>query len=81
MAQALGDQEYLRVGEAAALLHVSPQTLTRWANEGKLRFDLTIGGHRRFPRSEIDRLRQELHGPPATTPPDRDGRRRRQPLP
>jgi excisionase family DNA binding protein len=73
MAQATQDEEYLRVGRAAALLHVSPQTLTRWAIEDRVQFDVTIGGHRRFPRSEIDRLRRELHGPPP--PADLDGGR------
>jgi excisionase family DNA binding protein len=52
--------EYLRVGPAARLLHVSPQTLARWATNGKIHFDVTIGGHRRFPRREIERLRAEL---------------------
>jgi len=53
-------EEYLRVGEAAAALHVSRQTLTRWARQGKVPFSVTIGGHRRFARSVIERLRWEL---------------------
>ena len=53
-------EEYLRVGEAAAMLHVSRQTLGRWARQGKVPFHLTMGGHRRFARSVIERLRQEL---------------------
>lgn len=52
-------EDYLRASEAAALLHVSPQTVSRWADEGKIRYAVTMGGHRRFPRSEIDRLRGE----------------------
>jgi len=57
---ATGDQ-YLRPGEAAAVLHVSPQTVRRWASEGKLPFVRTAGGHRRFPRSKVQLLRQQLH--------------------
>src|SRR5437773_9530444 len=52
--------QYLRPAEAAAFLHVSPQTVRRWASQRKLSFVLTAGGHRRFPRSEVQRLRQRL---------------------
>jgi len=52
--------EYLRPGEAAASLHVSPQTIRRWASQGMLPFALTAGGHRRFPRIEVERLREKL---------------------
>ena len=50
---------YLKPAEVARLLHVSPQTVARWANEGKIRCDVTLGGHRRFPQSEVDRLLRE----------------------
>jgi excisionase family DNA binding protein len=50
---------YLRPSEVAKLLHVSAQTVSRWANEGKIRCQITLGGHRRFPRSEVARLQQE----------------------
>jgi excisionase family DNA binding protein len=47
----------------AALLHVSPKTVARWAKEGKLPFMKTLGGHRRYPEAKIrellDRLREE----------------------
>ncbi len=52
--------QYLRPAQAAAMLHVSPQTLRRWAVEGKVPCVFTAGGHRRFPRSEVQHLRQEL---------------------
>ena len=55
-----GEEEHLRVSEAAALLHVSRQTLTRWARQGKVPYSVTLGGHRRFARSAIARLRREL---------------------
>jgi excisionase family DNA binding protein len=46
----------------AQKLHVSPKTVSRWAKEGRLPFLSTLGGHRRFPASEIDRLTEELGG-------------------
>ena len=54
---------YLRTAEVAALLHVSPKTVARWAKEGKLPFMKTLGRHRRYPEAKIrellDRLREE----------------------
>ena len=55
-----GDEEYFQVGEAAAFLHVSRQTLSRWAREGRVPCQLTMGGHRRFARSVLEQLRNEL---------------------
>ena len=54
-------RDFLRVGEVAALLHVSRQTVSRWAAEGKLAYVRTVGGHRRFPRTDVERLRRQLH--------------------
>jgi excisionase family DNA binding protein len=60
----------LRAAEAAALLHVSPKTISRWAKEGRVSHVVTLGGHRRFPRGEIEALAQRqaehvVEGPPA----------------
>jgi excisionase family DNA binding protein len=49
-------EEYLRPAEAATLLHVSPQTISRWAKEGRIGYVLTLGGHRRFRATEVRRL-------------------------
>ena len=51
---------YLRTAEVADLLSVSPKTVSRWANEGKLPFLKTLGGHRRYPEAEIRDLAEEL---------------------
>ena len=51
---------YLRAAEAAALLHVSPKTISRWAREGKLGHVVTLGGHRRFSRDEIEALAERM---------------------
>jgi excisionase family DNA binding protein len=54
--------DYLRAAEAAALLHVSPKTISRWAKEGRVPHIVTLGGHRRFPRQEIEALAARLQG-------------------
>ena len=50
------EREYLRVAEVAKAFHVSPKTVARWADEGRIPFVLTLGGHRRFPRKDIEKL-------------------------
>ena len=57
---------YLRAAEVAAILQVSPKTVSRWAKEGKLPFLKTLGGHRRYPAAEIRQLADELQVPPTT---------------
>lgn len=52
--------EYLRVSQVAELFHVSSKTVVRWAEGGKLPHMLTLGGHRRFPRRDIERLVAQL---------------------
>jgi excisionase family DNA binding protein len=61
-----GDQppSYLRTAEVAALLHVSPKTVARWAKEGKLPFMKTLGGHRRYPEAKIRELLDQLREEP-----------------
>ena len=55
-----GARGYLRAAEAAALLQVSPKTISRWAREGKLGHVVTLGGHRRFSRSDIEALAERM---------------------
>ena len=43
--------------EVAELFGVDPKTVTRWAKAGKLTSIRTLGGHRRFRKSEDDDLR------------------------
>ncbi|HEX3541290.1 MAG TPA: helix-turn-helix domain-containing protein [Acidimicrobiales bacterium] len=47
-------QSYMTPGEAARYLHVSPKTINRWANQGLLPCIVTLGGHRRFLRGDIE---------------------------
>lgn len=39
---------YLTAGEAARILGVSPKTINRWADNGRIPCAVTLGGHRRF---------------------------------
>ncbi len=48
--------DLLSLSEAATLLGVHPATLRRWADQGDVLVMVTPGGHRRFPRTEIERL-------------------------
>ena len=52
----------LTVREVARLLHVHPNTLRRWSNQGKIRaYRITPRGDRRFKREEIVRFLAELN--------------------
>lgn len=54
---AMQDREALLTpGEVAAKFRVDPKTVTRWANAGKLTAVRTLGGHRRYRRTEVDAL-------------------------
>lgn len=51
-----GGEPLLTPGEVAALFRVDPKTVTRWAAAGRLKSIRTPGGHRRFRKSEVDKL-------------------------
>jgi hypothetical protein len=52
--------ELLPIDSAATLLGVSQQTLRLWEKSGKLLpSERTTGGHRRYLKSEIDRIRKQ----------------------
>jgi excisionase family DNA binding protein len=52
---------FLHPAEVAAILQVSPKTVSRWAQEGLLPYQRTLGGHRRYPESAIRELAASLH--------------------
>ena len=57
----MNSEQLLKIGYVTTLLGVTTQTLRNWTNSGYM--DVIIGkdGHRRFRRSEVERL-MELKG-------------------
>jgi excisionase family DNA binding protein len=53
-------EKLLTPAEVAERFRVNPKTVTRWARAGKLHAIRTLGGHRRFRASEIDRCFEEM---------------------
>ena len=51
--ESFSDDVFISTGEAAKMLRVSPKTVARWAKNGRLPHIMTLGGHRRFPRSAV----------------------------
>jgi excisionase family DNA binding protein len=49
----------LRPREVAAMFDVTPDTVSRWARNGKLECIRTVGGHRRFPLEAVQRAVRE----------------------
>ena len=50
------DDSWLPLGRASRIVGVDPDTLRRWADEGRVEVYLTPGGHRRFERRSLERL-------------------------
>jgi excisionase family DNA binding protein len=46
-------EDLLTPGEVARLFRVDPNTVARWEKDGRLSSVKTLGGHRRYPRSQI----------------------------
>ncbi len=66
MEQAGGSlKDYLRIGEAARYLGVSPNTLRNWSRAGKIKtFRNPVNGYRLFRRVDLeDLLRRIRHSP------------------
>jgi len=55
-----GAEPFLLTSQVADLLHVSPKTVARWAKDGRLPFQRTLGGHRRYPEAAIRALATSL---------------------
>ena len=56
-------RRWLSLGPASALLGVDPDTLRRWADDGRVVAWTTPGGHRRFDRMALERLAAQRRGP------------------
>ena len=59
----------LTTKEVARLLQVSEATVKRWADDGLLHSNKTVGGHRRFSAHTIASLRREKGIGPGSAPP------------
>lgn len=55
-ARQLPNADWVGLADASRLLGVSPATLRRWSDAGRLRVFTTPGGHRRFSRAALERL-------------------------
>ncbi len=53
--------DFLTRSDVSKLLGVSPNTVTRWAREGRLPCQVTLGGHHRFERELVEQLRKSLY--------------------
>jgi excisionase family DNA binding protein len=58
----MAEHELLTPAEVAMLFRVNPKTVTRWARAGRISAIRTIGGHRRFRASEIQRFLDDAPG-------------------
>ena len=66
----LKERPTLKTSDVARLLNVSHMTIVRWANDGTLPFQKSVKGHRRFKRSDVEKLikGQALSPNPTITP-------------
>lgn len=55
--------ELLTTSEVAEMFRVDPKTVTRWARNGKLPHTSTLGGHRRYHRSQIEAILKDNEVP------------------
>jgi excisionase family DNA binding protein len=58
------EREYMTPGDVARALHVSPKTVVRWARAGYIPCIVTLGGHRRFQRTDVEALAARMAGTP-----------------
>jgi excisionase family DNA binding protein len=60
-----GTERLLTPLEVASIFRVDTKTVTRWARSGKLSSVRTLGGHRRYPESEVlallEKSREQRH--------------------
>ena len=65
--------------EVAPLVGVTPKVVSQWARRGRLSYVKTIGGQRRYPRSDVIKLLVSLGHPDPEEAVDQVLRRRERP--
>lgn len=50
------EEQLLTPAQVARRFEVDPKTVTRWAKKGLLQTVRTLGGHRRYRKSDVDAL-------------------------
>jgi excisionase family DNA binding protein len=65
----VGVDSLISTQQAAALLGVGTTSIKRWADEGVLRCEKTVGGHRRFSRAAVLELKRAAGEPGAAEAP------------
>ncbi len=67
---AVDEADWLSLAAAARLLHTAPSNVRRWADQGRLAVQRTVGGHRRFGRASVLALagRTPVPDPPLDAP-------------
>jgi putative resolvase len=55
------DIEYYTTHQAAKFLLVRPVTIIKWEKNGEIKVVKTLGGHRRIPGTEINRVWSEMN--------------------
>jgi excisionase family DNA binding protein len=53
-------EPFLHTSQVADILHVSPKTIARWAKDGRLPHQRTLGRHRRYPEQAIRQVAASL---------------------
>ena len=67
------DRDYLTSSGVARILRVSPRTVDRWAEMGRIPCSVTLGGHRRFKPDDVAAI-ASLMGIDALPAPDAGSR-------
>lgn len=62
------ESRLLTPAEVAALFRVDPKTVTRWAQQGKIRSIRTLGGHRRYHEDEVQAFLDKPEQDPVPLP-------------
>lgn len=52
--------DYVSTHTAAKMLGITPTTIIEWIKKDKLKSVTTLGGHRRIPIAEIEKVKEKM---------------------